>query len=228
MPVLMPGPDDQRLDAAGGARQSCSIGNSAGGTTDEMIAARRLTTATGRASRNSVASSAAYSSPVRAARVSRRQSRERSARSRSNRAERDVGVADVDGEQHAGSRNSRWAIRLPWPPSCSRIPCAAERPPAGRSRARGLGDHAVRRPSGLLDFFFIDAATARPEQGPAGAALPLRRRDAAERARQPGAGDRRGARHRHHRGLDRRAAGRHPLHARASPTCSSATAPTWR
>ena len=56
------------------------------------------------------------------------------------------------------------------------------------------------------------SSAQRGSVGPVRAAVRLRRRDDAERARQPVAGDRRRARHRHHRRLDRRAAGGDPLH----------------
>ena len=82
------------------------MGDEDRGTTDDTAAA--FTAARSMpASRNSSRSIAAYSSAVRPLRVSIRQSA-RSLRSAVEQTERDVGVADVDGEQQgAVARHGR-------------------------------------------------------------------------------------------------------------------------
>ena len=72
MPDFVPGPTIKG-SIPRWRRQSCSIGNSADGTTDDTATASTAASASPRRP-NSVASNAAYSSPVRAARVSSRQS----------------------------------------------------------------------------------------------------------------------------------------------------------
>ncbi len=79
--------------------------------------------------------------------------------------------------------------------------------------ARGAGGvcaHAVRGP--LAHRLLLHRRGDRSPQGRSvRPALRLRRAHHAERAGEPVAGDRRRSRHRHHRRLDRRAAGRDPL-----------------
>ena len=138
--------------------------------------------------------------------------------SASNRPERDVGVADVDGQQQ----------RAPSAATCDGMASAVDtarglqcRPMSvSRPRRRSLRDAGLlrrvrgrgcSRRCGCSTTSSSTPATAGRE-GPFRQLLRLRRRDDAERARQPVAGDRRRAGHRHHRRLDRRAAGGDPLH----------------